>query len=142
MAVSIPTSRNRPLSEINVTPFVDVMLVLLIIFMVTAPMMPPGAIDLPSAGKSNIRPDTYIELQVRASGELRLKMMNNADSQELRVARLEMPAALEQLRAGAQIPVVISGDKTVRYETIVSVMDELYRLNVPRVALMVKPAGN
>ncbi|MEK9720214.1 MAG: biopolymer transporter ExbD [Quisquiliibacterium sp.] len=132
----------RLVSDINVVPYIDVMLVLLVIFMVTAPMMPPGAIDLPSAGKSNTRPETYIELQVRASGEMRLKMVNNADSQELRVARLEMPAALEQLRAGAQIPVVISGDKTVRYETIVSVMDELYRLNVPRVALMVKPTGN
>ncbi len=68
--------------------------------------------------------------------------MNNADSQERRVARRELPDALQQLRAGSDIPVVVSGDKSVRYETIVEVMDELYRLNVPRVALMVKPSGN
>lgn len=132
----------QPMAEINTTPLVDVMLVLLVIFMVTAPMMPPGVIDLPRAGKSNTRPDAYIELEVRASGELRLKSVNNADSQERRVARRELSDALQQLRAGSDIPVVVSGDKSVRYETIVEVMDELYRLNVPRVALMVKPSGN
>jgi biopolymer transport protein TolR len=132
----------RLVNDINVVPYIDVMLVLLVIFMVTAPMMPPGVIDLPRAGKSNTRPDAYIELEVRASGELRLKSVNNADSQERRVARRELPDALQQLRAGSDIPVVVSGDKSVRYETIVEVMDELYRLNVPRVALMVKPSGN
>lgn len=132
----------RLVNDINVVPYIDVMLVLLVIFMVTAPMMPPGVIDLPRAGKSNTRPDAYIELEVRASGELRLKSVNNADSQERRVARRELSDALQQLRAGSDIPVVVSGDKSVRYETIVEVMDELYRLNVPRVALMVKPSGN
>jgi len=122
----------RLVNDINVVPYIDVMLVLLVIFMVTAPMMPPGVIDLPRAGKSNTRPDAYIELEVRASGELRLKSVNNADSQERRVSRRELPDALQQLRAGSDIPVVVSGDKSVRYETIVEVMDELYRLNVPR----------
>lgn len=137
------SSRSRRLvNDINVVPYIDVMLVLLVIFMVTAPMMPPGVIDLPRAGKSNTRPDAYIELEVRASGELRLKSVNNADSQERRVTRRELADALQQLRAGSDIPVVVSGDKSVRYETIVEVMDELYRLNVPRVALMVKPSGN
>jgi biopolymer transport protein TolR len=132
----------RLVNDINVVPYIDVMLVLLVIFMVTAPMMPPGVIDLPRAGKSNTRPDAYIELEVRATGELRLKSVNNADSQERRVARRELPDALQQLRGASELPVVVSGDKTVRYETIVEVMDELYRLNVPRVALMVKPTGN
>jgi biopolymer transport protein TolR len=132
----------RLVNDINVVPYIDVMLVLLVIFMVTAPLLPPGVIDLPSAGRSNTRPDAYIELQVRASGELRLRSVNNADSQERRVARKELASALQQLRGDADVPVVISGDKAVRYEAIVEVMDELYRLNVKRVALMVKPSGS
>ena len=132
----------RLVNEINVVPYIDVMLVLLVIFMVTAPLLPPGVIDLPSAGRSNTRPDAYVEIQVRAGGELRLRSVNNTDSQERRVARRELADALQQLRGGADLPVVISGDKTVRYETIVEVMDELYSLNVTRVALMVKPSGN
>jgi biopolymer transport protein TolR len=132
----------RLVNDINVVPYIDVMLVLLVIFMVTAPLLPPGVIDLPSAGRSNTRPDAYIELQVRASGELRLRSINNTDSQERRVARKELASALQQLRGDADLPVVISGDKAVRYEAIVEVMDELYRLNVKRVALMVKPSGS
>jgi biopolymer transport protein TolR len=132
----------RLVNDINVVPYIDVMLVLLVIFMVTAPLLPPGVIDLPRAGKSNTRPDAYIEVQVRASGELRLRSFNNTDSQERRVARKELASALQQLRGDADVPVVISGDKNVRYEAIVEVMDELYRLDVKRVALMVKPAGN
>jgi biopolymer transport protein TolR len=132
----------RLVNEINVVPYIDVMLVLLVIFMVTAPLLPPGVIDLPSAGRSNLRPDAYIEIQVRGGGELRLRSINNTDSQERRVARSELSSAMQQLRGEADLPVVISGDKTVRYEAIVDVMDELYRLKVTRVALMVKPSGN
>jgi biopolymer transport protein TolR len=131
----------RLVNEINVVPYIDVMLVLLVIFMVTAPLLPPGVIDLPSAGRSNVRPEAYVEIQVRAGGELRLRSINSSDSQERRVARRELASAMQQLRGDTDLPVVISGDKTVRYETIVDVMDELYRLNVKRVALMVKPSG-
>jgi biopolymer transport protein TolR len=132
----------RLVNEINVVPYIDVMLVLLVIFMVTAPLLPPGVIDLPSAGRSNVRPEAYVEIQVRAGGELRLRTINNTDSQERRVARRELASAMQQLRGDTDLPVVISGDKTVRYEAIVDVMDELYRLKVTRVALMVKPSGN
>jgi len=132
----------RLVNDINVVPYIDVMLVLLVIFMVTSPLLPPGVIDLPRAGASNQRPDAYVELQVRASGELRLRSVNAADSQERRVARRELAAALRQVRGDAELPVVISGDRAVRYEAIVEVMDELRRLGVARVALMVKPPGN
>lgn len=63
------SGRRRPVSEINVVPYIDVMLVLLVIFMVTAPMLPPGVVDLPSAGRSNQRPDAYVEVTVTASGK-------------------------------------------------------------------------
>jgi biopolymer transport protein TolR len=131
----------RMVSEINVVPYIDVMLVLLVIFMVTSPLLPPGVIDLPRAGKSNTRPDTYVEVQVRAGGELRVRTIGGGDSQERRVARRELASTLQALRGSADLPVVISGEKAVRYEAVIDVMDELQRLNVSRVALMVKPAN-
>ncbi len=131
----------RMMNEINVVPYIDVMLVLLVIFMVTAPLMPPGVIDLPRAGKSNTRPDAYVEVQVRAGGDLRLRSVNAGDSQERRVGRKELVPTLRTLRGDADMPVVISAERSVRYELVVDVMDELHRQNVNRVALMVKPAN-
>ncbi|MFO1198980.1 MAG: biopolymer transporter ExbD [Burkholderiaceae bacterium] len=131
----------RMMNEINVVPYIDVMLVLLVIFMVTAPLMPPGVIDLPRAGKSNTRPDAYVEVQVRAGGDLRLRSVNAGDSQERRVGRKELVPTLRALRGDADVPVVISAERSVRYEAVVDVMDELHRQNVNRVALMVKPAN-
>ena len=131
----------RMMNEINVVPYIDVMLVLLVIFMVTAPLMPPGVIDLPRAGKSNTRPDAYVEVQVRAGGDLRLRSVNAGDSQERRVGRKELVPTLRTLRGDADMPVVISAERSVRYEVVVDVMDKLHRQNVNRVALMVKPAN-
>ena len=129
----------RLVNDINVVPYIDVMLVLLVIFMVTAPLLPPGAIELPSAGKSSAPPDAYIEVIVRADGDLRLRSVNRGDSEEVRIARRDLAATIGPLRAGADLPVVISADKAVRYESVIDVMSELQRMNVTRVALMVKP---
>jgi len=131
----------RLMNEINVVPYIDVMLVLLVIFMVTAPLIPPGIIDLPRTGKSNTRPDAYIEVQVRASGDLRVRSVNAGDSQERRVLRRELAPTLQQLRGNADLPVVISAERSVRYEAVIDVMDELQKQHVARVALMVKPAN-
>ena len=147
MAATAPRSRSggrgrRLVNEINVVPYIDVMLVLLVIFMVTAPMLPPGTIDLPRAGRSNTRPDQYIEVQVRAAGDLRVRGVNTGDPSERRVGRGDLAGAIEQLRGdNAQMAVVISGDRSVRYEAIIDVMNELQKLNIGRVALMVKPAN-
>ena len=131
----------RMVSEINVVPYIDVMLVLLVIFMVTAPLVAPGVIDLPRAGKSNTKPDAYVEVQVKADGELRVRTVNAGDAQERRIARRELAGALKELRGNADWPVVIAGDKQVRYEAVIDVMDELQKQNVARVGLMVKPAN-
>lgn len=132
----------RLVNEINVVPYIDVMLVLLVIFMVTAPLLPPGAIDLPSAGRSNTRPDRYIEVQVRADGGLRVRGVNTGDPSERRIVRGDLPGAIEQLRGeDSDMAVLISGDRSVRYEAIIEVMNELQKLNIRRIALMVKPAG-
>ena len=139
---SLRSGRTRRFkAEINVVPYIDVMLVLLVIFMVTAPMMPPGVVDLPSAGRSNTRPDVYVEVMVRESGELRVRTRNAGESLERTVALREIGEAVREV-GGQNLPVVISGDKGVRYESVVNVMDQLQRANIGRVALMVKPSGN
>jgi len=117
-------------------PFIDVMLVLLIIFMVTAPLITTGMVDLPSVGKSQQRPDHVIELVLGLDEKLRLRI-DQQDSGTLVLA--EVAARVKQAQAGdAQVPVVISAERNVRYEAVVRVMDVLQRAGVQRVGLSVK----
>jgi len=117
-------------------PFIDVMLVLLIIFMVTAPLITTGMVDLPSVGKSKQRPDHVIELVLGLDEKLRLRL----DQKDSGLVSLkELPARVKQAQAGdAQVPVVISAERNVRYEAVVRVMDVLQRAGVQRVGLSVK----
>ncbi|MCV2361187.1 protein TolR [Paucibacter sp. TC2R-5] len=131
--------RRRTINEINMVPFIDVMLVLLIIFMVSAPMITTGLVDLPSVGKSRAQPEHVIHVIVGADEKLRLKL----DKEEARPLNLKQLAEqVKQAQAGeASTPVVISGDKNVKYEAIVKVMDVLQSAGIARVGLAVKNAG-
>ena len=130
------SSRRRTISEINMVPFIDVMLVLLIIFMVTAPLITTGVVDLPSVGKSSKRPDHVVELVV-GSGDLVKLRIDGKDGAP--VAMRDVAAKVKELQGGdANTPVVISADKNVKYETVVKVMDTLQRSGVQRVGLSVK----
>ena len=126
----------RSMNEINMVPFIDVMLVLLIIFMVTAPLITTGVVDLPSVGKSSQRPQSVIEIIVGSDEKLRLKQ----DAAEPEAVLLpQLAARVKNKQAGnADVPVVISADKSVRYESVVRVMDTLQRAGVRRVGLSVK----
>ena len=129
----------RSMNEINMVPFIDVMLVLLIIFMVTAPLITTGVVDLPSVGKSSQRPASVVEILVDTEGKFRLKM-DAAEPES--VALNQIAARVKTLQAGnADVPVVISADKNVRYESVVRVMDTLQRAGVRRVGLSVKQGG-
>ena len=134
----------RSMNEINMVPFIDVMLVLLIIFMVTAPLITTGVVDLPSVGKSAQRPPGIVEIIVGVDEKLRLKVEGSEpESVTLRtlVARVRAgQAAVEG--GGANVPVIISADKSVRYESVVRVMDTLQRAGVPRVGLSVKQGAS
>ncbi|HMO49217.1 MAG TPA: ExbD/TolR family protein [Rubrivivax sp.] len=131
--------RRRAMNDINMVPFIDVMLVLLIIFMVTAPLITTGVVDLPSVGQARQRPEHVIELVVGADEKLRLRI-DNKDGGTLTLAQL--PARVKQAQAGnAEVPVVISAEKSVRYEAVVRVMDLLQREGVQRVGLSVKQGG-
>ena len=126
----------RSMNEINMVPFIDVMLVLLIIFMVTAPLITTGVVDLPSVGKSAQRPQTVVEVIVGTDEKLRLKV-DKADAESVQLTQLA--ARVKTAQAGnADTPVVISADKSVRYESVVKVMDTLQRAGVRRVGLSVK----
>ena len=131
----------RMVSDINVVPYIDVMLVLLVIFMVTAPLMPPGAIDLPRAGRSTAQTDKYIEVQVFADGSMRLRSGNTGDPSERRIVRADLEGSVREMLAehGEGTAVVISGDRAVRYERVIEVLGDLQRMDIGRVALMVKP---
>ena len=132
-------SRRRTISEINMVPFIDVMLVLLIIFMVTAPLITTGLVDLPSVGKSRQRPEHVVEVIVASDESVRLRI----DSKEPQSVPLKSIAAkvLDAQAGNAQTPVVISADKAVKYEAVVKVMDSLQKAGVQRVGLSVK-SGN
>ena len=126
----------RAIAEMNMVPFIDVMLVLLIIFMATAPLITPGVVDLPSVGKAATRPTSVVEVIVGADEKLRLRL-DGGEPQPTSVAKLA--GAVKALQAGnAQVPVVISADKAVKYEQVVRAMDVLQRAGIQRVGLSVR----
>jgi biopolymer transport protein TolR len=131
--------RRRSINEINMVPFIDVMLVLLIIFMVTAPLITTGVVDLPAVGRSQQRPARVVEVIVGGDEKLRLRV----DQQEpAAVALAQLAARVNGLQGGdGSVPVVISADRGVRYETVVRVMDTLQRAGVKRVGLSVRQGG-
>jgi len=129
--------------EINIVPYVDVMLVLLVIFMVTAPLITPGVVDLPSMSKAANAPAAVMEVVIREdkSVVLRVRDAQGALAEELRVARGELSRAIkERLGKNPDRPVLIAADKNVRYEAVLNVMDELQRQQVRRIGLLVQPA--
>ena len=136
-AVSSRGRGRRTISEINMVPFIDVMLVLLIIFMVTAPMITPSMVDLPSVGKAAKQPDQVVQVVIQKDERLELVSNGKTDSATLG----SVAASVKRLVGdGAITAVVISADRTVQYETVVKVMDSLQRAGVARVGLSVQLA--
>ena len=130
----------RTMSEINVVPYIDVMLVLLIIFMVAAPLINPGQIDLPQSGQKLQPAVAPLEVRVRPNGELAL-VDRTKSGDELRVNRQELIARVrEAQRASPDQAVVISGDKNAKYDEVLQVLDILQRSQVKRVGLLARSA--
>ena len=128
--------RRRAMNEINMVPFIDVMLVLLIIFMVTAPLITTGVVDLPSVGKSQQRPQGVIEVLIGADDKLRLRL-DGGEPVLLTLAQLGTQVRAKQA-GNADMPVVISADKNIKYDSVMSVMAALQKERVRRVGLSVK----
>ena len=132
--------RRRAMSEINVVPYIDVMLVLLIIFMVAAPLINPGQIDLPPVGAKLDPAVAPLEVRVRANGDLSV-VDRSRSPDELLVKRPQLLEIVrEAQRANAEQAVVIAGDRNVRYEEVLKVMDVLQQGQVKRVGLLARPA--
>jgi biopolymer transport protein TolR len=134
-------SGRRLMNQINVVPYIDVMLVLLVIFMVTAPLINPGQVELPSIGKTSDPPQQPMEVSIRSDGSLWLR--DRARSMEERkVARKDLVAAIRQKQQqNPEQAVVIAADKDVRYESVLEVMDMLQQNQVRKVGLLAKPRG-
>ena len=129
--------RRRTMNEINMVPVIDVMLVLLIIFMVTAPLIAPSLIGLPSVGKAAKQPDRVVQVLVAKDERLEVKNGDKTTAMNLK----DIAPAVLQAQSGqppGSTAVVITADRNVKYETVVKVMDTLQRAGVQRVGLSVQ----
>ena len=134
-------TRRRPMHEINIVPYVDVMLVLLVIFMVTAPLVTPAIIDLPTVDKASQPRIVPIEVFVKADQGLVVRERDAAGAivRERNLTRAELGGFIKGARTkGADLAVLIGGDKSARYEAVLGVMDELRKQGVQKVGLQVK----
>jgi biopolymer transport protein TolR len=136
-AVSNRGRGRRTINEINMVPFIDVMLVLLIIFMVTAPMITPSMVDLPSVGKAAKQPDQVIQIVVQKDDSLEMV----SDSKKSKINFDNLANSVQMAQTGHNnSAVVISADRQVKYEMVVKVMDTLQRTGIQRVGLSVQLA--
>jgi len=127
------------MNEINVVPYIDVMLVLLVIFMVTAPLINPGQIELPQVGKTSNPPVAPLEISIHTDQSLWLRDRDRGTA-ERKVSRSEAVQAIREKQArNPEQAVVIAADKDVRYEAVLEVMDMLQQNQVKKVGLLAKP---
>lgn len=135
----MPRRQRQYMNQINVVPYIDVMLVLLIIFMVTAPLINPGEIELPQVGQSLKSAVQPLEVIIKADRNLALRDHDKgANSRD--VSRDELIEAIKTKQArNPEQAVVIAADKSVRYEEVLNVMDILQRNDVRKIGLLAKP---
>lgn len=120
-------------NEINVVPYIDVMLVLLVIFMVAAPMMTTGSVDLPTTGKSSQVPSNPTRVMVRSDGSIAIKDPKGNDSS---VDKAGLANYLRsELAKNADLAVLVAGDKNAKYEAVLDVLDSIKQQDVKRVGL-------
>ena len=132
----------KSMNQINVVPYIDVMLVLLVIFMVTAPLVNPGEIELPSVGSKLTAPSSPIELTLRSDGRWWLED-KQASSAPIAVSKEELVQRIREKQAKVPgQPVVIAADKSARYEDVIGVLDLLQRNGAQKVGLLARPTGN
>ena len=132
----------KPINQINVVPYIDVMLVLLVIFMVTAPLVSPGEIELPSVGSKLTVPVQPLEVSIAANKTLLLFDQAAKTPAPVRVTREQLVARiLDKQKSGSEQPVVIKADKSTRYEDVIDIIDVLQRNGVKKVGLLARPAS-
>ncbi|MGY8848910.1 MAG: protein TolR [Burkholderiales bacterium] len=131
-------TKRRLMNEINVVPYIDVMLVLLIIFMITAPLVNSGQIELPQIGKSLKPAIAPLEVIIKADKSLAIRDLALTTT-ERKVNRDELIAVIKKKQEkNKDQPVVIAADKNVRYEEVIKMMDILQKQKVTKVGLLAK----
>jgi biopolymer transport protein TolR len=143
MPSSMRGGRNRKLkSEINVVPYIDVMLVLLIIFMVSAPLTNPGVINLPKAEKSALPPTEYIQIALRPDAAATIGIKGRKSGRNTEVSVANRDDLMQRLRTmheqNPDLPVMVSGDKDIKYDEVIRVVSEAKKIGVDRVGLATK----
>jgi len=133
---SFRTSKRRAMSDINVVPYIDVMLVLLVIFMVTAPMVNPGIVNLPTVGGAKVQALPPVFLTIDADENIIVRK-DGESTQTLNKMELGSFARNQAERSPDQ-PLVLAADKSVKYEIVMDVMSKLKENGVKRVGLAVK----
>ena len=130
--------QRRLMNQINVVPYIDVMLVLLVIFMVTAPMIQTGSVNLPSVGKSSAPPVAPLEVIIHADQSVALKDRSKGD-EEVSLERGELALKIRAAQqANPEQGVLIAADRSVRYEAVLNVMDELQKQQIAKIGLLVQ----
>jgi biopolymer transport protein TolR len=133
--------QRKLMNQINVVPYIDVMLVLLIIFMITAPLINPGQIELPQVGQALKPPVAPLEITIKEDKRLLLRDRETS-KQEQEVTRDDLAqAVMEKQAKNPEQAVVIAADKNVRYEEVLNVMDILQQNQVQKIGLLAKPKG-
>lgn len=139
MADSRMRRPRKVIAEINVVPYIDVMLVLLIIFMVTAPLIQPGQIDLPSVGQALNPTVAPLEVKIKKDGTITL-VDRQQGGEEIVVVRDQLLAAVRKIQANhPDQAVVINADKNLKYDDVLRVLDILQGGKIKRVGLLAKP---
>jgi biopolymer transport protein TolR len=138
---NLRSSRRKLKSEINVVPYIDVMLVLLIIFMAVPPSQSPSEIKLPSAERSSQPPDDYIQIAVKNNAQLAIGVNGKQAHAPLEDVS-SRAAAVERLRAmhaeHPDYPVLISGDRDSKYDDVIQLISEAKKMGINRVGLATK----
>ncbi len=129
----------KAINQINVVPYIDVMLVLLVIFMITAPLVNPGQIELPSVGSQLTPPVLPLEITLNEDRSLSLRDQA-AKAPAARLSRDDLIAQLRERQATGARPVVIAAAKSARYEDVIDLIDVLQRNGIKRVGLLARPA--
>lgn len=137
-----PRRPRRFMNQINVVPYIDVMLVLLVIFMVTAPLINPGQIELPQVGQNLTPPVAPLEIII--SSNKKLKLRDRARSmEEKELSRNRLIAEIKRKQEiNPEQAVVISADKTLPYQDVMDVMDILQQNQIKKIGLLAKPRVN
>ncbi|MCC7135061.1 MAG: protein TolR [Nitrosomonas sp.] len=132
-------NKRQLMNDINVVPYIDVMLVLLIIFMITSPLIHPGQVELPEIGQSSAPPIEPLEVSIDVDGGLTLRD-RAAKGEEQKVDRTRLAELIKlKQQQNTEQPVVIAADKRVRYEEVIQIMDLLQQQQVKKIGLLTRP---